>query len=149
MVVTVARRVLISLGGAVLWGMLVMGCDEVSQRGFEDGRPPRVLDITVTPATVRAPASAETTEPMVNIEARAEDPDGRVERVEFRLESAAGLVETRLGPLSQTEDGMYSRTLSPTLPVTEDVYSVRVFAVDDDGHASNQAIGQFTVVPES
>jgi hypothetical protein len=41
---------------------------------------------------------------------------------------------------------VYSDTLVLGLPLINEIYTVRVFAIDDDSLASNQVTGQFRVV---
>jgi hypothetical protein len=126
-------------------GLLALGCDQVDPT--PSGVPPQVTAFEVAPDTVRGPASADTATVSVDIAARIRDPDGTVERVVFTLEPASNPRATIPGALPPQGGGVYGQRIGLTLPVVEEVYSVRVFAVDDDSLASNQALGQFRFVP--
>jgi hypothetical protein len=78
------------------------------------------------------------------------DPDGQIERVIFTIEPSSNPRGTASGSLQeQTEDGVYARQIGLRVPVAVDeVYTVRVFAVDDDSLESNQGVAQFRFLPE-
>ncbi|MFO8099202.1 MAG: hypothetical protein R6T83_06200 [Salinibacter sp.] len=142
------------VGPILLVGGLLLGCDQVSAP--PDRAPPTVADLNVTPDSVNAAAlppdlvSDSVAQVPLEVSAAASDPDGTIERVVFTFEPASVPAGAAFGELQPTEDGRYGREFSVTVPATRDeVYSLRVFAVDSDSLASNQVTGQFRFVPAS
>lgn len=136
------------LGALVALGGLVGGCDQVSR--LDDPAPPRVADLRVMPDSVQASAlppdqvQDSVAQFPLRVSARAADPDGRIERVVFTVEPASMPQSAAFGQLKRQEGDRYGRALALSVPATRDeVYSVRVFAVDTDSLSSNQVIGQF------
>ncbi|MEF8938308.1 MAG: hypothetical protein V5A22_00580 [Salinivenus sp.] len=83
----------------------------------------------------------------LHLRVRATDPDGVVERVQFTVEPASNPRGTATGTLQRESDSLFVRQLGLRVPVfLTEVYTVRVFAVDDDSLASNQTLGQFQFV---
>jgi hypothetical protein len=83
----------------------------------------------------------------LRLRVRATDPDGTIERVQFTVEPASNPRGTATGTLSREADSLFARRLGLRVPVFRtEVYTVRVYAVDDDSLASNQALGQFRFV---
>lgn len=135
--------------GTVLMGIVVLaaGCDQGPTRaGQEEGTSPVVRDLLVRPDTVTATGADSTTTAVVDVGARVADPDGTVERVVFTVEPATNPRATISGRLPDLGNQQYGRRLQLSLPALNEVYSVRVFAVDNDSLTSNQGIGQFQVV---
>ncbi|WP_233993591.1 hypothetical protein [Salinibacter altiplanensis] len=136
-------------GGLALWG----GCDTVpaperTQRG------PSVADLQVTPDSVHESELDDEqivdalAQVAVDVSARAEDPDGTVERVVFVVEPSSNPRGTFSGSLSPSSNEMrYGARLGLSLPLSDEIYTIRVFAVDDDSLSSNQVTGQFRFVP--
>jgi hypothetical protein len=83
----------------------------------------------------------------LDIAARATDPDGSINRVVFLLEPSSNPRGTASGTLPAVEDALYEGRLAFSVPLIDEIYTVRVFAVDDDSLASNQVAGQFRFVP--
>lgn len=135
-------------------GMVVIGCDQVSRP--DTGHPPSVSRLEITPDSVDAATvpprrvQDSTARIPLQIAATATDPDGRVERVVFTIEPASnprGTLSDTLSPAQRNQDGRYQRTIGLGIPVSRDaVYTIRVFAVDNDSLASNQSIGRFRFV---
>ena len=137
------------VGGAALWG----GCDTVpaperTQRG------PSVADLQVTPDRVHG--SDLDDEQIVNslaqvavdVSARVADPDGTVEEIVFTFEPSSNPQETSSSVLpAQDGTSRYRLQLNLLIPLADEVYTVRVFAVDDDSLSGNQVTGQFRFVP--
>lgn len=132
----------------------VLGCDQVSRP--EGGQPPSVSDLAVVPDSVNAsdvPAEQvrdSTAQIPLTIAATATDPDGTVERVVFTIEPSSSPRGTASGTLRPEQDVRYRRTVRIGIPVfLDEVYTVRVFAVDDDSLASNQSVGRFRFEPDA
>lgn len=132
-----------------------MGCDQVSPADLGTGDPPLVGDVLVQPDTIRA----ETLRPdqvqdslariPLAISAALTDPDGQVERVVFTVQPASNPRGTASGSLAKQGENLYRRQIALRVPVgINEVYTVRVFAVDNDSLESNQAVGQFRFIPE-
>ncbi len=137
------------LGGPALWG----GCDTVpaperTQRG------PSVADLQVTPDSVHGSDLDDEqivdslAQVVVDVSARVADPDGTVERVVFVFEPSSNPRGTLSGTLPPANNATrYGGHLGLSLPLVDEVYTVRVFAVDDDSLSGNQVTGQFRFVP--
>jgi len=127
------------------------GCDQVSRP--EPEQPPSVSGLEVTPDSVDAstlpPSRVQDSVARVPVQlaVTATDPDGRVERVAFTIEPASNPRGTLGGSLDPAEGNRYQRAIGLGIPVSRDeVYTIRVFAVDNDSLASNQSIGRFRFV---
>ena len=137
------------VGGPALWG----GCDTVpaperTQRG------PSVADLQVTPDSVHGSDLDDEqivdslAQVAVDVSARVADPDGTVERVVFVFEPSSNPRGTLSGTLPPANNATrYGGRLGLSLPLVDEVYTVRVFAVDDDSLSGNQVTGQFRFVP--
>ncbi|MCS3657808.1 hypothetical protein [Salinibacter ruber] len=142
------------LGGVLVGGGLVLGggCDSVPAPD-RDQRRPSVTSLQVSPDSLHesdlAPEEIEDSlaQVEVDVSARAADPDGTVERVVFVFEPSSNPRRTISGTLSAVEPPVYGGTLALSVPLVDEVYTVRVFAVDDDSLSGNQVTGQFRFVP--
>jgi hypothetical protein len=78
------------------------------------------------------------------------DQDGQIERVVFTIEPSSNPRATASGSLQeQQQEGVYARQIGLRVPVAVDeVYTVRVFAVDDDSLESNQGVARVRFIPE-
>jgi hypothetical protein len=130
-----------------------LGCDQGGADLEDRGPAPLVSGLVVRPDSVNAadvpPDRVEDSLARVDvfIQAAARDPGGTVERVEFTIEPSTNPRGTASGTLRRETDSLYARRLGLRLPVfVTEVYTVRVFAVDDDSLASNQVLGQFRFV---
>ncbi|WP_263785408.1 hypothetical protein [Salinibacter grassmerensis] len=132
-------------GGLVLWG----GCDTVPAPE-RTPRGPSVTDLRVTPDSLHE-SDVQVVDTMAQVEvdvsARVADPDGTVERVAFVFEPSSNPRRTISGTLSAVEPPLYGGTLPLSVPLVDEIYTVRVFAVDDDSLSGNQVTGQFRFVP--
>ncbi len=142
---TIVRRILLLVGGSVVAGILGVGCDQVSPTRT-DGIAPRVSNLSVTPDTVRASVSDDSTEATIGIRATVVDPDGEIERAVVTLEPASAPERVRAVQLSSFQLGV-GTSLGIQLPVEREVYTIRVFAVDNDSLTSNRGLAQFQLVP--
>jgi hypothetical protein len=134
-------------------GLFALGCDQVSRP--EVGQPPSVSALEVTPDSVSAadlpPDQVQDSVARVplSIAAAATDPDGTVERVVFTIEPSSNPRGTASGALRPQQGDRYRRAIGLGVPLSRDeVYTIRVFAVDNDSLASNQAIGRFRFEPD-
>jgi hypothetical protein len=85
----------------------------------------------------------------VAVTVEAADPDGRVARVFFTLEPSRLRGAAIRVPLDSIAPRTYGVNVSIGLPArTDEVYTVRGYAVDDDSLISNQVQGQLRVVAE-
>jgi len=137
---------------AVLFGVFFLGCDQVSAP--TEPRPPTVYNLEVVPDSVRLsdlpPNQVQDSSATVGVRlaTEARDPDGSVERVVFTVEPATNPRGTATGSLAPAESTRYERDIGLGVPLVDEVYTIRVFAVDNDSLASNQAVGQFRVIDE-
>jgi hypothetical protein len=113
-----------------------------------------VADLEVTPDSVNAAdlppdlVNDSTAQVPLRVSVRASDPDGAIERVTFTFEPVTAPQGAAFGQLQPTEGGRYAREFAVAVPANRDeVYSLRVFAVDADSLASNQVVGRFRFVP--
>lgn len=144
------------LFGSVLigFGMVVTaGCDTVPAPKRDQQRP-TVANLQIIPDSVHeSELSDEQIEDSlaqveVDVSARAADPDGTVERVVFVFEPSSNPRGTITGTLpALSEDRRYGGPLGLSVPLVDEIYTIRVFAVDDDSLSSNQVTGQFRFVP--
>lgn len=139
---------------ALAIGGIAVGCDRVSP--VESGQPPSVSGLEVDPDSVHesdlSPSQVQDSVAQVplSIAAVAADPDGTVERVVFSIEPASNPRGTATGTLERDQENEYRREIELGVPVfLDEVYTVRVFAVDDDSLKSNQGVGRFRFVPSS
>ncbi len=131
--------------------VLVVGCDQVSRP--DAIQSPSVESLSVVPDSVIADdlppdqVQDSTARVPLTIVASATDPDGTVERVTFTIEPATSPRGTLAGTLTRDQGTQYRRDIALRVPIsTDELYTVRVFAVDDDSLASNQSIGHFRFV---
>jgi hypothetical protein len=73
-----------------------------------------------------------------------------IERVVFTIEPAGNPRGTATGTLQELEEHKFTGRIGLRVPAfIDEVYTVRVFAVDDDSLASNQALGHVRFIPDS
>jgi len=147
------------LVGVLLGASLgLLGCDAAPapERSLQ---PPSVATLHVAPDSV-VPAALppdqvrdSTVQVPLQLEAQATDPDGAVARVVFLIEPASAPQATLSGTLPalpERPQHWYGGEFALSLPVADEIYTVRVFAIDRDSLASNQVTGQLrVVVPDS
>ena len=153
--VTAFRIRIVCLVVAVwIGGGILAGCDQVAPVEGT-GQRPLVSDVLVRPDSVNAadlsPDQVEDSLARIplTIAASIADPDGQIERVVFTIEPSANPRGTASGSLVGQGENVYARQVGLQVPVgLNEVYTVRVFAVDDDSLESNQGVGRFRFVPE-
>ena len=143
-----------------LW--VLSGCDEAPGPAPVDRRPPVVQDFayevegfagrpdSITIADLPADQRTDTTATIrLLMLATAADADGAVERVAFTVEPASAPRAAIEGALPPTENDpqLYGLNVGLTLPAADELYTVRVFAVDADSLVSNVALGQVRLIP--
>jgi hypothetical protein len=134
-------------------GPLFLGCDQVSE--LEERRRPSVSGLSVTPDSVNAanlpPGQVADSVAAVEltVSARAGDPDGTVDRVKFTLEPSSNPRAFFDSTLTSVGDSEYELEEIFGFPLVDEVYTIRVFAIDDDSLASNQVVGRFRLKPGS
>lgn len=145
-------RLLLPAAALLLMGGLA-GCDAGGGVDRSRGRAPLVSGLVLQPDSVNAasvPAQQvqdSLAQVVLRLRVRATDPDGAIERVQFTVEPASNPRGTAAGTLQRESDSLFVRQLGLRVPVfLTEVYTVRVFAVDDDSLVSNQALGQFQFV---
>ncbi|MFB6271453.1 MAG: hypothetical protein ABEL51_01025 [Salinibacter sp.] len=142
------------LGALVLGGALMLwcGCDTVPAP--ETRRQPSVSGLQIVPDSVHESdlppdqvKDSTVVVPLIIDSVRATDPDGSVARVVFVLEPSSNPRGTVSGELPAQTRPIYGARVPLSLPREDEIYTVRVFAVDNDSLASNQVTGQFRFVP--
>lgn len=138
-----------------LWGVsvglvlvFVVGCDSVPGREGQQSRP-AVSDLQMVTDSVEVVEEDSLAQIDLTIAARASDEDGFIERVVFTIEPASNPRGTVNGELAVVDGPLYGGRVRFTVPLVEEIYTVRVFAVDDDDLASNQVTGQLEFDPEA
>jgi hypothetical protein len=140
--------------GVVLLAMSpgILGCDTVPAP--EEPQPPSVAGLQVVPDSIHQSdlSSDQVRDSMaqdtLTIGVQASDPDGSVARVVFVLEPSSnprGAISGQLPAQSQSAS-LHRGQLGLSLPLVDEIYTIRVFAVDDDSLASNQVTGQLRFV---
>jgi len=134
-------------------GVFLLGCDQVARP--DEKQPPSVSGLSVLPDSVEAARLPPTliqdsiAQVPLRIGATATDPDGRVERVVFTIEPSSNPRGTLSGTLPLASGSTYRDTLLLGIPISlDEVFTVRVFAVDDDSLASNQGVGRLRFIAE-
>lgn len=145
-------RLLLPAAALLLVGSLA-GCDQGGAVDRSRGQAPLVSGLDVQPDSVNAASvpAQQVQDSLAQVGLRlrvhATDPDGAIDRVQFTVEPASNPRGTATGTLQRQSDSLFVRELGLRVPVfLTEVYTVRVFAVDDDSLASNQALGQFQFV---
>jgi hypothetical protein len=151
---TLSLRPLLLAATLLLVGSLA-GCDQGGAVDRSRDQAPLVSGLVLRPDSVNAAdvPSQQVQDSLAQVglrlRVRATDPDGTVERVQFTVEPASNPRGTATGTLQRENDSLFVRELGLRVPVfLTEVYTVRVFAVDDDSLASNQTLGQFQFVSE-
>ena len=148
---SISKRLLAAvllMGGVGLWG----GCDTAPSPD-RNLQAPSIAALQLVPDSIHQsdlpPEQVQDSSAQVplDISARATDPDGSIERVVFTLEPSSNPRATASGRLPLVEEDRYGGRLAFAVPLVDEIYTVRVFAVDDDSLTSNQATGQFRFVP--
>lgn len=136
------------VGGVGLWG----GCD-TAPNPDRDQQAPSMSALQLVPDSIHQSdlpseqVQDSSAQVPLDISARATDPDGSIVRVVFSLEPSSNPRATASGRLPLVENDRYGGRLAFAVPLVDEVYTVRVFAVDDDSLTSNQVTGQFRFVP--
>ena len=128
--------------------LLLAACDAAPGLPASGGAPPVLSDFAFTPErlNVASPGEgADVVEVPLVVEVTARDPEGDVREVRYVVSpptSGAGpLLEGTLEAAGDEAD-VYRDSTTLRLPTAEvGVYTIRVFATDAGGQASNQAIG--------
>lgn len=137
------------LGAVLLGGSLVLwsGCDTVPAPD-RDQQPPSVSGLQIVPDSIHQsdlpPDQVQDSlaQDTLTIGVQASDPDGSVVRVVFVLEPSSNPRGTISGSLPAVDPPLYGGGLPLSLPLVDEIYTVRVFAVDNDSLTSNQVTGQ-------
>lgn len=141
---------------------VVTGCDEAPGPDPVDRRPPVVQNFayevegfsgrpdSITIADLPPDQRTDTTATVrLLLLATAADADGAVERVAFTIEPASApraSLEDELPP-TENDPRLYGLNVGLTLPAVDELYTLRVFAVDTDSLVSNVALGQIRLIP--
>mgnify|MGYP006297026093 CR=1 FL=1 len=134
--------------GILLLGLISTGCDQVPALDFSPQRP-SVYGLDISPDSLSAAdldsslVQDSVAQVPVEVAVQAEDPDGEVERVVFTFEPSSNPRGAAFGQLEERSEGTYGQRFGLSLPLRDEVYTVRVYAVDDDSLSSNQGIGRF------
>lgn len=134
------------LPGALVVLTLLGGCDSATDPQPLGGRPPEVSDFAFSPDSVffdDAIVSGDTAGIDLAVSVLASDPDGEIDRVQFSIDGQfEGTIAS--GTLALGDDRRYAATAPLRLGRGQrGLYSVLVYAVDDDGLLSNQVRGLF------
>lgn len=148
------RRVL--LIGCIPLLLALGACDATPGSDSLDRRPPEVSNLLFAPDTVdvnelppdRVSDSLATV--AFAVEATVRDPDGTVDRVVFTVEPSTNPQETAQGELQVLDGNRYGAAGELQLDARRDeIYTFRVFAVDDDQQVGNQAVAQLRLIAAS
>ena len=140
---------------AALWAAVLLwaaGCDTGPSPSSLEQQRPAVSSFAFAPDSVVVanlpPDRVENGRVQVPLSAqvRAADPDGQVERVVFTIEPSSSPQNTIVLSLPQAAGDVYGSAFGIGLPVFDEIYSVRAYAIDNDSLISNQVRGQFRVV---
>lgn len=138
----------------LMGGMLVAACDATPGPTPLDRHPPEVSNFSFAPDSVNAAdlpdeqITDSTAQVPFQMSVTAQDPDGTVEQVLFTIEPASTPGQTVQGTLPSVQSNQYGAAGEVGLaPGRDEIYTVRVFAIDDDDQISNQAIAQLRFVP--
>lgn len=123
------------------------GCDAVPGLEAEERQPPRVSNLQIVTDSIEISDADSLARVTLDLSARAADPDGTIVQVVFLLEPSSNPQGTASGELRSVEGSLYAERVGLTVPLVEEIYAVRVFAVDDDSLASNKVTGQFRFEP--
>ena len=132
--------------------LFVTGCDETPGAVSSTQIPPEVADFAHAPTRVVVDSlpndrvQNNTVQVPLAVQARATDADGTVQRVEFTIEPSQNPRNTLVLDLPPAQGDRYAGAVSVGLPVVDEIYTVRVYAIDNDSLVSNQVRGQFRVV---
>lgn len=147
-----------SLFVVVLAAALVAACDDTPGTTPLDRQPPTVTEFDYVPQTVRVAdlppdrvnEDDSTAQVDLRLVARAVDPDGALDRVTFSIEPSRTPSAALRGRLDSIAPDVYGVAIDLGVPAfVDESYTLRVFAVDADSLISNQALGQFRVVPDT
>jgi hypothetical protein len=144
--------------GAVAAAVLLValaGCDSVPGPTSPEQRPPEVTNLRLAPDSIDVAALPDeqvqdsVARVPVAVTVDAADPDGQVARVFFTLEPSRLRGAAIRVPLDSVAPQAYGVNAAIGLPArVDEIYTVRVYAVDDDSLLSNQVQGQLRVVAE-
>jgi hypothetical protein len=134
----------------------LIGCDSVPGPGSSVGRPPVISAFTYAPAQLDLagldPVEVEDGAFEVEFTATAEaaDPDGQVDRVVLVVRPPTpDSAPVAFEQMTAAGGSRYEITLPLVLDTGETGnYTVLIYAVDDEGQLSNQAIGAFKLINE-
>jgi len=135
-----------------LVGLLAAGCDDTPGTQAIDPEPPELAGFSFSPKRVVVDdvppdrIQDDRVQVPLTVEARASDPDGSVDRVELALEPSQNPQGTLLLDLPAADGDRFAGAINIGLPLVDEIYTVRVYAVDNDSLVSNQVRGQLRVV---
>lgn len=138
-----------------LLAVLAAACDSAPGVAPLDNRPPRISNLSYTPAIID-PAAGDAQFPVADgnvtvpltVQATAVDPDGEVTDVLFVLEAPGlGRRVAVSGRMEPADEGRYEAAATAALPIDEPgLYSLVVYATDDQGRLSNQVRGSLRLL---
>lgn len=149
------RRLWIGFAAFVLL-VGIVACDDAPGPSPVDPQPPEVSAFDYIPETVRVaelpPDRVQEADSIARVDlrlvTRAVDPDGALARVEFSIEASQNPGTAVRGRLDSLGPDLYGAAIDLSVPsFVDETYTLRVFAVDTDSLTSNQALGQFRVIP--
>lgn len=128
--------------------VLLSGCDSATDGQPLDPRPPEVSGFAFSPASADFDDVLDGDSATVTLDLRVQaTDDGQIDRVRYTVVWQFAPQNTQpaaAGDLATDGDGNYTGTATLRLGRDErGGYSVRVYAVDDDGLLSNEALGIF------
>ena len=138
-----------SLCVPVVLATVLAACDATPGPDALGGLPPELSDLAYTPTAVSLvagdPYTVEDDVALVplTLDVRARDADGAVQEVAYVVQTPdVGADPLAAGTLTAAGDGRYRAETTLRIPVAEvRLYTVLVYAVDDDGLLSNQLRG--------
>lgn len=134
--------------------VLLAACDTGPGPAPLDQAPPTVSNLRIAPDTVRVAdlPSDQVTDGQalveLDLQVEARDADGAVNRVLVIIEPTYGRSAAGITQLNRLDGARYGGLRGYSVAADQaDVFTIRALAIDNDSLTSNEAIGQFHVLP--
>jgi hypothetical protein len=143
-----------STAAGLTLAVLLAACDTGPGPTPLDQAPPTVSDLRIAPDTVRVAdlPSDQVVDGQalveLDLQVEARDADGSVNRVLVIIEPAYGPSAAGITQLNRLDGVRYGGRRGYSVAADQaDVFTIRALAIDNDSLTSNEAVGQFYVLP--